>query len=71
VLRLVKVSKTYHTKFVQTAALSDISLDLREGEFVSITGPSGSGKSTLLNLLGLLEDFDHGQYELLGSDAPG
>jgi putative ABC transport system ATP-binding protein len=69
VLRLVKVSKTYHTKFVQTAALSDISLDLREGEFVSITGPSGSGKSTLLNLLGLLEDFDHGQYELLGSDV--
>jgi putative ABC transport system ATP-binding protein len=68
-LRLEKVSKSYRTKFVQTAAVNDISLDVKEREFVSITGPSGSGKSTLLNVIGLLEDFDQGRYELLGSDV--
>ncbi len=46
--------------------LKDINLDVAEGEFISIMGPSGSGKSTLLNVIGMLDNFDEGQYDFLG-----
>ncbi|MCC4212032.1 ABC transporter ATP-binding protein [Leeuwenhoekiella parthenopeia] len=42
--------------------LNDISLDVEEGEFISIMGPSGSGKSTLLNVIGMLDEFQEGEY---------
>ncbi|MFD2826454.1 ABC transporter ATP-binding protein [Leeuwenhoekiella polynyae] len=42
--------------------LNDISLDVKEGEFISIMGPSGSGKSTLLNVIGMLDEFQEGEY---------
>lgn len=42
--------------------LKDVHVDIQQGEFVSIMGPSGSGKSTLLHVLGLLDDFNEGQY---------
>lgn len=45
--------------------LKDISLDIEQGEFVSIMGPSGSGKSTLLNVIGMLDDFNEGEYLFL------
>ncbi len=45
--------------------LKDINLDVKEGEFISIMGPSGSGKSTLLNLIGMLDEFDEGEYNFL------
>ena len=54
-IKLDKVSKTYHTDKVQTLALKDIDLHVRESEFVCIMGPSGCGKSTLLNIIGLLD----------------
>lgn len=46
--------------------LKGISLDIAEGEFVSIMGASGSGKSTLLNILGILDNYDSGEYVLAG-----
>jgi len=42
--------------------LKDINLSIKEGEFVSIMGPSGSGKSTLLNVIGMLDEFNQGEY---------
>jgi len=46
--------------------LRDVNMNIAKGEFVSIMGPSGSGKSTLLNVLGMLDDFDEGEYTFMG-----
>lgn len=47
----------------KTFLLQDINLTINQGEFVSIMGPSGSGKTTLLNVMGMLDEFDEGQYQ--------
>jgi ABC-type lipoprotein export system ATPase subunit len=49
----------------QTFLLKDVSLNIKEGEFISIMGPSGAGKSTLLNVIGMLDDFNEGEYFFL------
>ena len=70
-LSMKKIAKIYRTDTVETHALRQFSLDVDEGEFVSVTGPSGSGKTTFLNIAGLLEEFSSGTYELDGRDVSG
>ena len=62
------ISKVYRTEEVETHALINVSLEVKQGEFVAIMGPSGCGKSTLLNILGLLDRPTDGQYFLDGKD---
>jgi len=68
-IRLNKVSKTYRTDKVETLALKDIDLHVREGEFVAMMGPSGCGKSTLLNIIGLLDRPGKGSVEVGGTSV--
>ncbi len=70
-LKMNDISKVYRTDMVETNALRHFSLDVEEGEFVTITGPSGSGKTTFLNIAGLLEPFSSGAYELNGINIAG
>lgn len=68
-VNLKDIKKVFFTDDVETHALNEINLQLRKGEFISITGPSGCGKSTLLSLLGLLDTSTSGTYELAGHNA--
>ena len=70
-LQMKDVSKVYRTAMVETHALRDLTLEVREGEFVAVTGPSGSGKTTFLNIAGLLEELTGGAYLLDGVDVGG
>jgi len=65
-IELKNVRKIYKIGHQELHALKGININIGEGELVSIVGPSGSGKSTLLNILGILDGFDEGQYELAG-----
>jgi putative ABC transport system ATP-binding protein len=58
------ITKIYKTDIVETIALSDISFEVKKGEFVAIMGPSGSGKSTLMHILGALDLPTSGDYIL-------
>ncbi|MDO4270651.1 MAG: ABC transporter ATP-binding protein [Eubacteriales bacterium] len=66
-LKLISASKIYGESGVR--ALDNISLTVRDGEYVSITGASGSGKSTLMHILGLLDTLTDGTYLLGGEDV--
>ena len=67
-LELRNVSKIYHLGGEEIRALDDVSLDLEQGEFVSIIGPSGSGKSTLMHILGCLDSPTRGNVVLAGTE---
>lgn len=64
-LELKKIFKWVNNGNNRVFLLKDINLTVKEGEFISIMGPSGSGKSTLLNVIGMLDEFDEGEYEFL------
>lgn len=66
-LELDHVSYAYHSKTGETYAISDISFQIRKGEFIAITGPSGCGKSTLLSLISGLLTPDEGRILLPGT----
>lgn len=68
-LNMQNISKVYRAGLVETHALREFSLEVEEGEFISVTGPSGSGKTTFLNIAGLLESFTAGSYQLDGRDV--
>ncbi|MBL9015952.1 MAG: ABC transporter ATP-binding protein [Myxococcales bacterium] len=63
-LRLSKVNKYYQVGTHALHVLRDVDFEVADGEFVAIMGASGSGKSTLLNILGILDDYDSGEYWL-------
>jgi putative ABC transport system ATP-binding protein len=69
VIKTIHLSKIYQTGTVETVALSDITFNVNEGEFVAIMGPSGSGKSTLMHILGALDLPTHGEYFLSGQNV--
>jgi putative ABC transport system ATP-binding protein len=66
-ITLKNIHKSYTTGANTMHVLKGIDLTINEGDFVSIMGSSGSGKSTLLNILGILDDYDEGEYWLNGT----
>ncbi|TDP62529.1 ABC transporter ATP-binding protein [Roseateles toxinivorans] len=70
-LKMTALSKVYRTEMVETYALRDFNLQVKQGEFVAVTGPSGSGKTTFLTIAGLLEAHTGGRYELDGVEVSG
>jgi len=70
-IKTEKLNKIFRSEEVETTALNEIDLEIKEGEFVSIMGPSGCGKSTLMNVLGLLDNASSGKYHFLGEEVSG
>jgi putative ABC transport system ATP-binding protein len=70
-LKTQDLSKIYRTDTVETTALDQVNIQIRQGEFVAIMGPSGCGKSTLLNIIGLLDAPTRGSYLVNGQDVSG
>ena len=68
-IRIEHLSKVFRTEEVETTALNDVSLHVKQGEFVAIMGPSGCGKSTLLNIICLLDNPTSGNYYFNGQEV--
>jgi putative ABC transport system ATP-binding protein len=61
-IRIENIFKYYTNKFIKTYVLHDVSMEIAQGEFLTIMGPSGAGKSTLLYILGMLDEPNQGTY---------
>lgn len=70
-IKTENLQKVFRTDEVETWALNNVNIEVKEGEFVAIMGPSGCGKSTLLNILGLLDNPTGGKYFLNGTEVGG
>lgn len=68
-IRTANLRKIYTTDEVETTALNNVNIEIKESEFVSIMGPSGCGKSTLLNILGLLDNPSEGELYFLDHEV--
>ncbi|MFP4556902.1 MAG: ABC transporter ATP-binding protein [Bacteroidales bacterium] len=68
-IRIQNLKKVFRTEEVETTAINDISIEVKDGEFVAIMGPSGCGKSTLLNILGLLDNPSDGKFVFADIDV--
>ena len=68
-IKLHGIHKSYRSGEQSVHVLKGVDLHIRDGELVSIMGSSGSGKSTLLNILGVLDGYDRGSYELAGQQV--
>jgi putative ABC transport system ATP-binding protein len=68
-IKTENLQKIFRTEEVETWALTEVNVEINEGEFVAIMGPSGCGKTTLLNILGLLDNPTSGKYFLNGTDV--
>ncbi len=69
VIKTTDISKIYQMGSETIRALKSVSIDIKQGEYVSFMGPSGSGKSTLMNMIGCLDTPSGGQYVLNGNDV--
>jgi putative ABC transport system ATP-binding protein len=65
-LKMTGVSKAYRSDILEIYALRDLSIHVKEGEFIAVTGPSGCGKTTFLTIAGMLDSVSEGDYELDG-----
>ncbi|UYV36817.1 ABC transporter ATP-binding protein [Rhodobacteraceae bacterium D3-12] len=70
IIRMENVRKVYKTRDADILAVSDVTMDVAEGDFVSLVGPSGCGKSTILKILADLHPHDGGTVEVGSKDAP-
>ena len=70
-IELKGIKKVFYTDEVETHALNDVHLSVKQGEYVAISGPSGCGKTTLLSILGLLDTPTSGEYRLDGQPVAG
>ena len=70
-IKTVNLQKIFKTEEVQTWALNNVNIEVKEGEFVAVMGPSGCGKSTLLNIIGLLDAPTSGIIEIDGTRTDG
>ncbi len=68
-IQIKKLTKVFSTEEIETYALNDVDINVKDGEFVAIMGPSGCGKSTLLNIIGLLDNPTSGSYVFNGTEV--
>lgn len=68
-IQIKNLKKSFRTEEVETLALNDVNLNIKNEEFVAIMGPSGCGKSTLLNIIGMLDSPTEGSYKFAGHEV--
>lgn len=69
IIKLTNITKTYHTKNKEVNVLKKINAEFFEGKVYAIMGHSGNGKSTLIHILGLVDKFDSGEYQIYNKDT--